>query len=101
MSLKRFLSSLWHGDVPLSTTFWEYGVVYGLLVNAAASVASLALFSTDESLLGLVLHFLPAPYNLFVLVAIWRAAGKYPGQAHWATAAKVSAIIVLPLASIF
>jgi hypothetical protein len=96
----RFISALWHGDVPLSTTFWEYGVVYGLLVNAAAGVASLALFSTDESLWGLVLHFLPAPYNIFILVAIWRAAGKYRGRTEWATAAKIAAVIVLPIASI-
>jgi hypothetical protein len=94
----RLFTALWRGDVPLWKTFWEYAVVYGFFVNAVATIGSLMLFSADEPLWGMIVHFLPTPYNVLMLVAVWRAAGKYAGRAEWATAARIAAVIVFPIA---
>jgi hypothetical protein len=98
--VKRFVVDLWRGDVPLATTFWEYGVIYAIFVNAFASIGSLMLWSADEALWGLIVHFAPAPYDLFMMVAVWRAAGKYRGKPEWATAARIAAVIIFPIASV-
>ena len=95
--MSRFVASLWRGDVPLASAFWEYTIVYGLLVNAVATMGAMMLFSADEPLIGLIVHVLPTPYNFLMLVAVWRSAGKYRGRAEWATAAKVAAVILFPI----
>ena len=96
--MSRFVASLWRGDVPLAKTFWEYAIVYGFFFNAIATAGSLMSFSADEPLIGLILHFLPTPYNVLMLVAVWRAADKYLGRREWANAAKVAAVVIFPIA---
>ena len=98
--MKKFVAALWLGEVPLATTFWEYGVIYAVLANVAASIGELVLFSAGQLLFGLVVHVLPIPYNLFILVAVWRSANRYTGDPQWAHAAKVVAVIGLTLASV-
>jgi len=96
--VSRLVTALWRGEVPLWKTFWEYAVVYGFFVNTVATIVSLMLFSADEALWGLIVHFLPTPYNVLMLTAVWRAAGKYSGRTEWATAARIAAVIVFPIA---
>jgi hypothetical protein len=93
--VKRLVIDLWRGDVPLATSFWEYTVVYGLLLNAAALLVFLALLTQDQALVGMVIHSIPTPYNLFMFVAVWRAAGKYPGPRELSAAARVAAVAIL------
>ncbi len=75
--------------------------MYGFLVNAAATLGELALFSSGQVTLGLVVHFLPVPYDILTLVAVWRAAARYTGNPAWATMARATVAIVLPLAILF
>jgi hypothetical protein len=79
------LSALWVGRVPLRTAFWNYAVFWGVLVNLAATLMSMAVLvlagggpdpAPWVAILSLGLHLLPAPYNLLVLVGVWRSAGS-------------------------
>jgi hypothetical protein len=91
---------LWAGEVPLARTFWEYAIVYGLLVNLLATIASFALLTEDASgVSALVLFLLPVPYNVLVMVAVWRSAARYPGPPVWADLAR-AAVVVWTLAAL-
>lgn len=71
------LRQLWRGEVPLEEAFWTFAVLYGLAVNLLSSFAFLALIAGDRPLLALVAGYGPSvPYNVVVLVGVWRAADR-------------------------
>ena len=94
--MKNLVRDLWAGDVPLAQAFWEYGVLYAILLGAASTMGSLALWSLDQMILGFIVHVLPTPYAVLTLVAVWRAAGKYQGDQLWAGMARVAIAIIVP-----
>ena len=54
----------------------------------------MALLSGEASTaLGTAVYFLPTPYNLFMVVAVWRSAGRYEGPDHWADLARIAAVV--------
>jgi hypothetical protein len=92
----KLAKNLWQGTVPLQQTFWRYAVVYGLLVNLVTSLLFLALVVNDVAPVLLVAAFvLPVPFNLFLIVAVWRSADRYRGPGKWADGARVGAVIWL------
>jgi len=81
----EFAKDLWVGRVPLKQAFWQWAIVYGLLVNLATSGLFLGLVVMDATALPLIATFLlPVPFNLFVAVAVWRSADRYQGPEKWA-----------------
>ena len=93
---------LWAGELSLHDAFWHYAVWYGLAVNVLTSVAYLILYVKDASpWLQVSIYFLPLPYNLLVLVAVWRSAARYDGDPKWADWARaiVSVWVVLMIAT--
>jgi hypothetical protein len=40
--------------------------------------------------LAILIHFLPLPYNLLMLVSVWRSAKRYQGPPVLATAAQIA-----------
>lgn len=87
---------LWAGDMPLVKAFWDYAILYGLVLNGLTTIAALALYTTDlPAAVGFAVFLLPLPYNLFVLVAVWRSAARYAGPRHWAEAARIVVVWVV------
>lgn len=85
------LRKLWAGRMPLPRAFWEFAVFYGFVLNLVTTVATFGLLALDVTeAVAMAVFFLPLPYNLFVLVAVWRSAARYQGPAHWANAARVA-----------
>lgn len=79
------IRNLWTGDVSLARTFWEFAVIYGLVLNLAATAAALGMASAGQpGWLALAVHLLPLPYTVLVLVAVWRSAARYAGRKLWA-----------------
>jgi len=76
----KFANNLWDGRVPLKQVFWQWAIVYGLLVNLVTSALFFGLVIYDVAPLLLIVAFiLPVPFNLFVVVAVWRSADRYQG----------------------
>jgi hypothetical protein len=68
-----FFSDRWHAQVTLRQLFWLDMLAVGTVINLFASFAALMVVAlTKEAPWALVLHFLPLPYNAFLLAAIWR-----------------------------
>jgi len=88
------LKSLWAGDVALPEAFWRYAVAYGVLANIFTSGLFLILIVQDAPSGWLLPVFLlPVPYNIFVVVAVWRSAGRYRGDRKWADLARAVTVV--------
>lgn len=85
---------LWSGEVPLARAFWSYAMIGGTALNAAATLLAMALLTTDVPAIAAVVAFaLPIPYNLLVLIAVWRSAGAYQGLSLWADLARMGVVV--------
>jgi hypothetical protein len=99
--MKQRIVDLWYGRVPLARIFWDYAIIVGSLVNLATTLAALAAFANGLPVaLGLLIHFLPIPYNLLMVVGVWRSAGKYRGARIWAALARMLILVWAALATL-
>ncbi len=90
----RFVKQLWTGAFPLGQAFWQYAVAYGLSLNLVTTLAFFALLLNDANMVLVVLGFVsPVPYNIFMVVAVWRSADRYRGPKRWAELARVGTVI--------
>jgi hypothetical protein len=97
--MKERLLMLWAGQLSLARAFWEYAILYGLLVNMLATIASLAMLTADApAALALLIFLVPLPYNILVLVAVWRSAGRYQGAPIWADLARAAVVLWVAVA---
>ena len=75
----RTIIGLWHGEVPLGRAFWLWGVLGGGVVALFATILALALLTGGAPAWLAVLAFAAhVPWNLVLLVGVWRSAGR-PG----------------------
>jgi hypothetical protein len=90
----RLVSELWNGRLPLARIFWEFAIGYGTVLNLVATLAAFAAFTRNwPETIGLALFFLPAPYNLLMVVGVWRSARDYSGPAIWPTLARALILV--------
>ena len=88
------LRRLWGGRLPLGTAFWWYAIVWGTALNVAATLLALALLAADlPAVLAVAVGALPIPYNLVVLVAVWRSAAAYQGPRLRADLARILSLL--------
>jgi hypothetical protein len=84
---------LWRGEVALARAFWEYAIIYGSFANLISTIASFAVIAANGPiLLAVALHFTPLPYNVLVVVAVWRSAARHPGDTAWAMLARIAVV---------
>lgn len=87
---------LWSGDLPLSTAFWTYTVVYGIVFNLACTALGLVLYLlTDNAILAFLLHLLPLPYMGFATVGVWRSADRARDAGFMPVFAKVGSVALI------
>ncbi len=92
------LHRLWSGELPLGRAFWTYAVIGGLTVNLITSSLFLILVSADWPLAALVAGYgLSVPYNVVVLVGVWRAAERHESDRDWADLARIVTLIGMVL----
>ena len=67
----------WRGGLPLGEAFWLWGILGGGVVNLFGTLAALLLLTEEVSawlvVLLLVAHI---PFNLFLLVGVWRSSAR-------------------------
>jgi hypothetical protein len=91
-TVKRYILSRWHGETPLAVVFWRDMMVMGTLINAAATLAAILLVAIGAPTVFAVLVFLvPLPWNLFLLISVWRSAANTGGP--FAFAAQLGAAL--------
>lgn len=87
------------GDIPLAEAFWSWAVFGGLLVNISSSVLLLVLITLDQPWLALIAGYgFSVPYNLVVMVGVWRSANRHDGPVHQANLARgATALLMIAL----
>lgn len=92
--MAKLIKSLWAGEVSLGEAFWSYAIAYGLLLNVITSFLFMMLLVHDAAMHVLALAFaLPLPYNLLVIVAVWRSADRYTGPKQRAELARLGTVL--------
>lgn len=100
MSTNRLLR-LWRGEVPLPNVFWDWAVIGGLIVNVSTTIGCLVLVMEDLPVAALIVGYaFSVPYNIFIMVAVWRSAARYEGERRWATMARVATVIGMIILSL-
>lgn len=92
------LKALWNGELPLAVAFWHYAVIWGLVINIATSLMTMAAVLADLPAWLLVpVYVLPTPYNILALVGVWRSAGRYEGPRKWADLARLVTLVEMAI----
>ena len=90
----RTIVAFWRGGLPLGRAFWLWGVLGGGLVDLLVTPLALALVVVGMPGWVVVVVFLAhLPWNLVLLVGVWRSAGRHEVSPDTATLAR-SAILV-------
>lgn len=70
-----FLLRRWRRQVPLATVFWRDMIAIGSIINLVAGVTGLLMLGLKAGVApSLLVLFAPIPYNILILIAVWRAA---------------------------
>ena len=75
----RTTVEFWRGDLPLGRAFWLWGILGGAIVGLFSTLLALALLAAEApawlAMLAFAAHI---PWNLILLVGVWRSSGR-PG----------------------
>src|SRR5687768_12322258 len=92
--MKNWVTRLWRGELGLGRSFWEFGVVYGTLIHLVATGLAFATIASDlPAWLAVVVFFVPAPYTVLIVVAVWRSAERYQGPRDRIQLARIAIVI--------
>ncbi|MGE0500948.1 MAG: hypothetical protein AB7I79_04725 [Rhizobiaceae bacterium] len=96
---RGFFRSRLDGAVPLDRLFWLDMALVGTLINLATSFAALvALGLKWPAWAWIAVYLSPLPYNLFLVMAVWRtSASAAPGVAATARAGALAWLIIATL----
>src|SRR5215207_4461994 len=73
----RTIVELWQGRLPLGRAFWLWGILGGGVVALFATILALALLTTGApAWLAALVFAAHLPWNLVLLVGVWRSAGR-------------------------
>ena len=97
----RTVVALWHGRLPLGRAFWAWGILGGAAVGLGSTLLAVILLTVDAPAWLAALAFAAhLPWNLVLLVGVWRSAaqpGVASGTANLARLAMLAWVVVLSL----
>ena len=90
----RTIVEFFRGGVPLGRAFWLWGILGGGIVSLFATLAALALIAAGApSWLAVLVLAAHIPWNVVLLVGVWRSAER-PGVSPAAANLARSVILV-------
>ena len=92
-SSRAYVVRLWRGEVPLEITYWGWGFIFGAALRLSMLVGLLLTGRNVAVGVGVLIIYLA--YVVFMIVAVWRSAGRYSGPRIWRDLARISIGIVL------
>lgn len=91
--MKDFLDRLSRGEYGLAKTFWQFGILVGILSNIVISVLDFA-FGIMPLGIHVLIYAISTAYIWYLMNGIWRAAENYVGKISWAKIAAKLYVIV-------
>lgn len=72
-----FFGSRWRGETLLGRLYWRDMLLVGSLVNLITGFIALMLAAQGSELwIAAIVHFACLPYNVFLVLALWRTPGR-------------------------
>jgi hypothetical protein len=97
----RTIVELWRGQLPLGRAFWAWGILGGAVVGLVSTLLAALLLTSDAPAWLAALAFAGhLPWNLVLLVGVWRSAAQPEvarGTATLARLAMLAWVVVLSL----
>ena len=97
----RTIVEFFRGGLPLGRAFWLWGILGGGIVSLFSTLLALTLIAASAPAWLAVLAFAAhIPWNLMLLVGIWRSAGRpevSPAAANLARTVILAWVVVLSL----
>jgi hypothetical protein len=97
----RTIVQFWRGGLPLGRALWIWGIVGGGIVSLFATLFALMLIAAGApAWLGVLVFVAHIPWNLVLLVGVWRSAGRPEvsrGAANLARLVILAWVVVLSL----
>jgi len=92
------IARLFRGDVSLPITYWVFGFLIGNVgFQIILKIIEFNYLEITTSQAGawsvMAFYWVAIGYSIFMLIAIWRSAGKYQGRAIWAGLARVAVVL--------
>jgi hypothetical protein len=99
----RTIVEFFRGDLPLARAFWFWGILGGGIVSLFATLLALTLMAAGApAWLGMLVFVAHIPWNLVLLVGVWRSAGRpevSPAAANLARLVILAWVVVISLLS--
>jgi len=90
-----FFSSRWRGEVYQGTLFWRDILLIGSVVNLFGGFVALMIAAQGgDTWLAVAVHLASLPYNVFLVLALWRTPGRNDLMA-WTSLFWLGAVTVL------
>ncbi len=83
----NFFIKFWNGDLSLPMSYWGVGIGIGILFGFIVTAFIVAAGMSDDAMWGFII-----PFQIYLVVGIWRSANKYKGPNFWAVLAKIAVI---------
>ena len=97
----RTIVEFFRGGLPLGRAFWLWGILGGGIISLFSTLLALTLIAASAPAWLAVLAFAAhIPWNLMLLVGIWRSAGRpevSPAAANLARTIILAWVVVLSL----
>jgi hypothetical protein len=91
----------WRGGLPLGRALWLWGIVGGGVISLFATLLALMLVAAGApAWLAVLVFAAPIPWNMVLLVGVWRSAGRpevSPASANLARLVILAWVVVLSL----
>ena len=88
-----FFRRLGRGDYGLARTYWLFNVPVGLVVSTLMGAVTTAGSQPAASMVAAAIWLGYIPYQVLVLVGVWKAARAYRGLALWSVLARVAVVL--------
>ena len=90
----KTLQDFWRGDVPLGRAIWVWGILGGGLVSLASTLLALAVLANGgPGWLSVAVFSAHLPWNLFLLVGVWRSSARETVRKELAQMARLSIVV--------
>jgi len=95
------LKAHWRGELDIREAFRTWAVLNGLAINVATTTMFLILITLDQLWVALILgKGISLPYNIMVVVGVWRSADRYGGPRHHRELARILSVLLFTLLSL-
>tara|TARA_B100000029_G_scaffold438737_1_gene454902 strand:- start:4090 stop:4413 length:324 start_codon:yes stop_codon:yes gene_type:complete len=85
---KNYFIKFWDGELSLPQSYWVVGVLISIPVGALIGVFTAMINAPMNTMYAFFI-----PWYVYIIVGIWRSAGRYKGPKFWAILAKILMIL--------